>query len=286
MMLDRTDFVRHALAHLEARSLNPIVNCKICEGRSICFDVLDAATSCKTQSESNILSGIPVYYYKCLDCNFIFTDLFDGFSNDQWKSHIYNEEYYIDIDPDYNRKRPHGNMLAVDGLLNGNYNNWRGLDYGGGNGLTADFLRKIGYEYYCFDPFGVKEIKSDHIGSYNFCSVFEVAEHSPDPKQILSEILQLCSPNRLAILVGTHVHDRHVGPQRLTDWWYAAPRNGHISLYSQKSLSILAQKFSLGLFSISENSHLFTRGYTEWEAKRFLISGKLRSRFRRFKAIF
>ena len=42
-------------------------------------------------------------------------------------------------------------------------------------------------------------------------------------------------------------------------WWYAGPRNGHVSLYSRESLTILFQQLGLQLFSISELVHVAYR---------------------------
>ena len=42
-------------------------------------------------------------------------------------------------------------------------------------------------------------------------------------------------------------------------WWYAGPRNGHVSLYSRRSLTILVQKHGLGLVSLSDLVHLAFR---------------------------
>lgn len=38
--------------------------------------------------------------------------------------------------------------------------------------------------------------------------------------------------------VGCNIH-----PNQRINWWYAHPRNGHISLYSKQSLVILAQQY-------------------------------------------
>lgn len=226
-------------------------------------------------------SGIPVYYHRCRSCSFLFTTFCDSFTPSQWTTHIYNPNYYLKVDPDYADRRPQSNALTVDALLAGRHGDYHGLDYGGGNGRTAALLQATGYRFECYDPFGDSNVVADSRECYNFCSAFEVAEHSPDPHNFLREIVSLCSPDRLAVLISTHLHDRHTASNSRLDWWYAAPRNGHISLYSHLSLKKAARIHGLDCLSLTENTHLLTRGYTPRDARAFLIAGKLRSRWRR-----
>jgi 2-polyprenyl-6-hydroxyphenyl methylase/3-demethylubiquinone-9 3-methyltransferase len=173
------------------------------------------------------------------------------------------------------------NAVVVDELLSGSIKAWKGLDYGGGNGKTAGILSSWGYHYDCFDPFGTSTTLSDARGSYNFCSVFEVAEHTPFPRNFMEDLASWCHPDRAAILVGTSTHDYAVTDVSKLNWYYAAPRNGHVSLHSRDSLKRLAGEFGFNCLSFSEQTHLFTRGYSRSEARWFLVKGKLRGRLRR-----
>lgn len=255
--------------------------CKVCGESAQPYVVLDFALTCNTPRMPAGPSGIPVQYYRCRACAFVFTPFCDDFTPAQWTTHIYNEAYYQEVDPDYAERRPLGNALAIDALLSGRHSDWIGLDYGGGNGRTAELLRSMGYHYECHDPFGVSDDSDSYRGRYNFCSVFEVAEHAPDPAAFLREITALCTPGRLAVLVGTHVNDRHTRAGGSLDWWYAAPRNGHISLHSRRSLALLARAQDLDCVSLTEQTHLFSRGYTRREALTFLWAGKIKTRWRR-----
>ena len=43
------------------------------------------------------------------------------------------------------------------------------------------------------------------------------------------------------------------------EWWYFGPDHGqHVSLYSRKSLDLLAKKFNKRLYSNGKNIHLIT----------------------------
>jgi hypothetical protein len=44
------------------------------------------------------------------------------------------------------------------------------------------------------------------------------------------------------------------------NWWYASPRNGHVSLYTAPSLQRLSQPLGLSLASFNEGFHLLLRG--------------------------
>ena len=59
------------------------------------------------------------------------------------------------------------------------------------------------------------------------------------------------------ILFTTLVSDGSIRRGSRLSWWYAAPRNGHISLYSRESLSRLGQQHGFGFGSFDDNWHLF-----------------------------
>jgi len=271
----------HAAIELQRLRDEPSPACKICGASTHLFDVVDFARTCSHPRHPTKLAAIPVYYLRCERCSFIFTTFCDSFTARQWTAYVYNAEYYLTLDPDYADVRPRGNCIAVDCLLSAHKDEVIGLDYGGGNGKTAALLREVGYRYDTYDPFGVSLLTDGFVERYNFCSAFEVAEHSHDPVNFLGEIVRLASKSKLAVLVGTHVVDDISVAGLGLGWWYAAPRNGHISLYSKRSLQELARRFDLRCTTFSRTTHLFTRGYSSREAFRFLLLGKLRSRLRR-----
>jgi hypothetical protein len=56
-------------------------------------------------------------------------------------------------------------------------------------------------------------------------------------------------------------------------WWYASPRNGHISLYSKRSLSLPFQKSELQLLWLSDLVHVAYRELPAFAAH--LVPGAL-----------
>ncbi|GAB7066156.1 hypothetical protein JCM12141A_04450 [Mycolicibacterium hodleri] len=216
-------------------------------------------------------------YFRCNECEFIFTDFCDGFTDHQWSEFIYNRDYYATVDPDYAEIRPRDSAQWVATFLAGKTGTTIGLDYGGGNGRMAKYLRDTGWSYDCWDPFGQTDVSSENQGKYNFCSSIEVFEHTPNPLGSLQSLLEKCTPNDLIVMIGTSIHDGVVSDEKRLNWWYAAPRNGHISLYSRKSLQVLAAEFGLTYVSMSRGRHLLVRGHTRREMQTMLLRSKVRT---------
>ena len=195
---------RHRLRHEQTIRREA---CKVCGGDGELFDVLDFARTCDAQIGAPPACGISVYYRRCTRCRFIGTNFFDSFTARQWTAWVYNDVYYSSVAPDYREIRPRAIAGVVDALLDDRTSDWWGLDHGGGKGETASHLPVMGYDYACYDPFDRSTALESSRGSYNFCSAFEVAEHTPDPQAFIADVVSWCNPGRLAVLIGTHVHD-------------------------------------------------------------------------------
>lgn len=273
------DLLEYAMARLREIASDAQPSCKICGGQTELFDVVDLNKTCDYKLYPRGLAGIPVFYWSCTGCGFIFTNFFDRFRPDQWRKYIYNDEY-ICADPEYSDSRPRRNALEIDCLLAGKKDSIIAVDYGGGSGRTAVLLREMGWTCDTCDPFGHTEMQPERRNRYNFCSAFEVFEHSPDPVASLRTIVELCSPDQLLILVGTGVSDASITLRNRLTWWYAAPRNGHISLYSRKSLRHLGERLGLSYESVSPGTHLFFRRFAHRDMHWLLMRGKLFKRLR------
>ena len=253
--------------------------CKICGAESAPFDVVDFHKSCDPRLYPFGLSGIPVVYHRCPSCAFIFTPFFDGFTPAQWERHVYNADY-VKVDPEYVEVRPRTNALELQSFLR-RKEGVLGLDFGGGNGLTAALMREAGWAFQSFDPYGHSDVSRQNAGRFNFCSAMEVLEHTPDPVAALKSVIELCSGERLVVFIGTAVHDGLVTDATRLAWWYAAPRNGHISLFSRAALARLGSAFGLDYASITRGTHLLTRGMPRSAARAMLLRGKLLRQMRR-----
>jgi hypothetical protein len=63
--------------------------CKICGGISVLYGVVDFSKCCEEASGVKLpLSGVPIYYRRCTNCEFVFTDALDGWSEEQFKGGV------------------------------------------------------------------------------------------------------------------------------------------------------------------------------------------------------
>ena len=229
--------------------------CKCCANQALLFDVCDFN---KSPTKIN-LCGIPIYYYHCSFCGFVFTCAFDKWSNEEFSHFIYNQDYTY-FDPDYLEVRPQSNAI----LLRDNLKMERNLDvldYGCGNGKMLEILRQDGYKIEGYDAFSDK-FKTKPTKKYDVIVAFEVVEHISDVFKTFQEIFEMLKEE------GVFLFSTLLQPQNILDigthWWYITPRNGHISIFTQQSLRILCQRIHCDyeIYSFSEGLHLiFNKNY-------------------------
>jgi hypothetical protein len=218
------------------------VSCKICGSHAYFFDVVDFNKSC---SQPDIypfeMSGIPVFYFRCLVCGFLFTKFFDHWTPEDFARFVYNEDY-IKVDGEYASKRPEREAATTAQRLDG-LPHLRILDYGSGSGIFADHLRSRGFGHVSsYDPFSSP---SPPEGRFDVVTCFEVLEHTTSPKKTLADIAKLLDPKG-CVIFSTGIQPPTIGEVR-ANWWYVAPRNGHVSIYSLNALARLGQAVNLVL---------------------------------------
>jgi 2-polyprenyl-6-hydroxyphenyl methylase/3-demethylubiquinone-9 3-methyltransferase len=230
--------------------------CKCCGASSPLYGVVDFNKNCSEQRGRVLgVSGVPIYYYRCPQCGFIFTTAFDRFTAEDFSRHIYNQEYRI-VDPDYEDERSR-NSAALLGNLFPSVKPARMLDYGGGSGRLAGYLRGNGFPGVdVYDPF-VPQHAVKPQQKYPCIVSFEVLEHSTHPGQTVREMDSLLADVGL-ILFSTLLQPADIEAQGLS-WWYAGPRNGHVSLFSRNSLLALVRPLGVQLASFNDNLHLLFR---------------------------
>jgi 2-polyprenyl-6-hydroxyphenyl methylase/3-demethylubiquinone-9 3-methyltransferase len=243
--------------------------CKCCGSLAFPYGVVDFNKNCESYRRNALdISGVPIYYHRCPACRFIFTIALDHFTDDDFRQHVYNEQYLL-IDPDYQQARPRNNAAFLFNLL-ADSKPKRILDYGGGNGVLAESLRDIGFAHVdTYDPF-VARFSTKPADRYDCVVCFEVIEHSPDPARTLSDIASFLTADGL-IMLSTLLQPDDIDQQGL-NWWYVGPRNAHISLHSKSSLERLARSGGFRLGSFNESYHVLFRTIPEF-AKHFLQPG-------------
>jgi 2-polyprenyl-6-hydroxyphenyl methylase/3-demethylubiquinone-9 3-methyltransferase len=241
--------------------------CKCCGTRAELYGVVDFHKNCEVYRRKVLgVSGVPIYYYRCPACRFLFTTAFDHFTTDDFLRYVYNEEYVL-VDPDYREDRPRGNADFVMRLFSG-VRPRRILDYGGGNGALADRLRAAGFPAVeTYDPF-VPAHSGRPAGPFDCVLSFEVVEHSTDPRRTFAEMSEFLTDPGL-IVFSTLLQPPDIDRQGL-NWWYAGPRNSHVSLFARESLIAIIEPFGFGLASFNDALHVLFRGIPDF-AKHFLV---------------
>ncbi len=230
--------------------------CPVCGGSAKLLDVVDFNKSCEEQRGKFVpLAGVPIYYEQCESCNFCFAGEICQWPKERFSELIYNQDYK-EFDPDYLGARPLANAHAVLNGFKDATSSIRHLDYGGGDGLLSKTLTEHGWNSMTWDPFTQSSTDLRDLGCFNFITAFEVFEHVPDVHELMGHLKKLLQ-NPGIVIFSTLLLDGNIqGNSRLT-WWYASPRNGHISLFSKRSLEILAAEYGLKFGSFSPGAHLF-----------------------------
>lgn len=236
--------------------------CKICGSAAPLYGVVDFNKSCEEVRGVHLpLAGIPVYYRRCANCKFLFTDSFDDWTTGQFKAHIYNDDYKL-VDPDYAEARPLANASTIVQLWGAIKKETRVLDYGGGNDRLCAVLREAGFAAAeTYDPM-VPEHAARPSGKFDLVTSFETFEHVPDPLTAVRSIVELAAEPGL-IFFRTLLQPADFDQQRL-NWWYVAPRNGHISLFSRQSLALAWEQHGYKFASASEDIHFAFRTLPEY----------------------
>lgn len=210
------------------------MQCKICG---------EAATP---RPQRLVLKKHNVRYFQCPACNFIQTE------EPYWLDEAYPSAI-SDLDPVNRAIR--GARVVEDVILAGFDPNAKFIDWGGGYGVFTHLMRDTGYDFYWSDRYCqnlfAKQFAANPEQTYELLTAFEVFEHLVDP---LGEISTMLARSR-NILFTTVVPPSD--PDKLTNWWYLTLEHGeHVSLYSLKSLQLLAERFDLHLASDGVDTHL------------------------------
>jgi 2-polyprenyl-6-hydroxyphenyl methylase/3-demethylubiquinone-9 3-methyltransferase len=236
--------------------------------------VVDFHKNCEAPRRKVLgLSGTPVYYHRCPACQFIFTTAFDHFTQEDFRTHIYNDAYRL-VDPDYDGARARGNAAWLCGLFS-RLKPPRLLDYGGGEGLLIEVPRTAGFPHVeTYDPF-VPRHATRPRQRFECVVSFEVAEHSTDPRGTFEDINSLLADDGVVIF-STMIQPADIDRLGL-NWWYVAPRNGHVSLFSRASLLQVARPFGFSGVSFNDNRHALYRTIPEFARKFIKIGGDVPS---------
>ena len=218
---------------------------------------IDFNKSClEFQGKSLPPRGIAIDYNRCPACEFVFSGAFDGWSKEDFVETIYNDDYAL-VDPEYFDFRPKSNTTFLSNLFADKKSELSVLDYGGGNGALASLLREAGFAAAdTYDPL-VAAYSTLPSKRYPLVCSFETLEHTPDPRATIGEMAGLLADPGM-IIFSTLLQPANFESKGLS-WWYAGPRNGHISLFSRKSMEFAWRKEGLRFGSFDHVMHVAFR---------------------------
>lgn len=194
---------------------------------------------------------VPVKYHKCNSCGFVFSAIFDKWQPEDFTKYIYNDEYSR-ADPPFLGDRAKENSKLLQTIFPHELESRKILDIGAGTGILSEELMNYGITVTNYDPFYGYD--NDVTGdTFDLITSFEVIEHVThfSQKRWMNKLASFLSKtNNAIVMVSTILLGEHD-----INWWYICPRNGHISIHTKKSLSILAKCSGLELVSISKGMH-------------------------------
>jgi hypothetical protein len=202
---------------------------------------------------ATLLNKYDVRYYQCPECQFLQTD------EPYWLNEAY--EYPINIEDTGLVSR---NILLAKRTSTILYFLFKKeavfLDYASGYGLFVRLMRDYGFNFLWSD-IHTKNILAKGF-EYNptvhnnieLVTAMECFEHFSDPIKEIERLL-IITPN---ILFSTETFNKSVPAPNEWDY-YGFTHGQHVSLYSQKTLQVIAQKFKLNLYTNGKSYHLLTK---------------------------
>ena len=225
------------------------MTCKICKSESYFWGCVDINKSCEEINNTIMpYKGQAIYYKKCTNCGFLFSNDFDQWDKDDFMRNIYNEDY-IKVDPEYDGRRSQRDAHWFMQFCP--EKRYSILDYGSGNRVFGNTLRQFGYDIDSWDPMDGTP-KPDK--QYQIMTCFEVLEHTPTPIETLAEMSSLLHPNG-QIIFSTLVNEELKG-KRDPMYWYLAPRNGHVCMHSFASLDLMFALFGFTVKHLNTSQHI------------------------------
>jgi hypothetical protein len=229
------------------------LRCKICDGKTHVSGFCDFNKSCEEEKGIKVFpyTGHAICYHACDDCGFIFTVDFDDWEIKDFVEHIYNSDY-AKVDPDYLGKRA---LESANWLIShfGEDKSKTFLDYGAGDNKFSEELVKQGFDSVGWDPMWQHKPKFKKNSKFDVVTAFEVLEHTPTPTETLNDIVNFVKPDSGAIIFSTLISrgTKH-------EYWYVAPRNGHVCMHSLKSLQIMFGSVNMEVKNLNASHHVAT----------------------------
>lgn len=216
------------------------MNCKICSAET------------KNLFTQKVLNKYDVQFFHCDNCGFLFTE--EPF----WLEEAYNSAINISDTGIIDRNIYFSKIVSTliyfffdkEGIF---------LDYAGGYGIFTRLMRDIGFDFYWSDKYSQNllargfEFEKTKGKTIEAVTGFEIFEHLVNPLEEIGKMLKISSN----IFFSTQLLPK--AAPLPGDWWFYGFNHGqHVSFYSRKTLSFIAEKNGLKFYS-SREIHLFTK---------------------------
>ncbi len=233
------------------------MKCKICLSESVLF------------AEGVILHKNRISYFLCEHCGFVQTE------EPYWLQEAYSEAINRSDVGLVSRNI----VLAAKtkALIHAFFDpEKRFLDYGGGYGLLVRMMRDFGFDFYRYDSHCENifakgfDVDVQNPGQFELLTAFEVFEHLVEPLLDIDRMLSQSS----SILFTTELVPREL-PKPGNWWYYALDHGQHVSLYSIGTLSYIAEKYRLHLYTDGRTLHFLTKKRISDELFKILTHSKV-----------
>tara|TARA_B100000900_G_C20536540_1_gene698634 strand:+ start:374 stop:1153 length:780 start_codon:yes stop_codon:yes gene_type:complete len=216
------------------------MECKICNNTSEMFH------------KNKILNKYNISYFQCPSCGFVQTE------EPYWLNESYNEAISLSDTGIMARNIVFTKLatIVLSMLLD---KNGEFLDYGGGYGIFTRLMRDNGFNYFWHDKHAENLVARGFEGKirnkkYDGITSFENFEHFENPLKEIERIFSLTD----FVLFSTDLIS--VPAPKTEKWWYYCLEHGqHVSLFSNKSLQYIANKYNYNFISNGTNIHIFSK---------------------------
>ncbi|MGH6942052.1 methyltransferase domain-containing protein [Hypericibacter sp.] len=262
-------------AFAAARPLTPIVErttpCKICATASPLFDVVDYHEDCyESDGRRMTLSGIPIYYYRCPGCGFLFTRAFDDWGLTDMTSPATTLEKVAPT-LDVAERHNHNFVPLLKEWFGDGLSALRLLDLG--EDKLAASLRQSGIPADRPEP-GPARLRTASpltAGPYDVILAFNIFEQLTEPLAFMKQIDQVTAPDGL-LLVATPLSDG-VDPAaagiRRRPLRYISPRREQYSIFNAASLALAFGSAGFRLAGFRQGIHIGLRSLPAFAERLF-----------------
>jgi hypothetical protein len=229
------------------------VKCRVCGGET------------EARFSAVILDKHRVQYFQCRTCAHL-----------QTETPYWLEEAYADpigsSDTGIMARNLHFSRVATSVLYAAFGTSGSFLDHGGGYGIFVRMMRDIGFEFFWQDKYAsnlfARGFEYDGTQQITAITAFEVFEHFREPDDELGKLLGI---SRNILFSTVLLPDPVPAPEK---WWYYGLDHGtHVSLYSRRTLEVIAEQHRLRLYSNGRDIHLLTEKKLSRTLFRVLVRG-------------